>query len=336
MEFTSLRDLSLKKIRIEYGGGARFFAHLVSSANCPHLRKVHMATVRFPNFNAEMRLEADAHALSELWLEDISVVSLELRTPSLRVLLIDKVYHKVLKISAPGLEELTLFFRQGCSPRRGIEIDGDLPCVRILKLYMWSYHTPAAHYGDPIGTNAVNMLILSRCSSITCLDVTLDGPEKVFPEDVEIIKSRVPNLPHITSLTINVSMSFEWRNFGVGVANLLTRFTNLKRLSLHLPFPLYYCKYYGKGSGHLCNHSDHWIPHHEISMTHLHELELTGLTGTECELWLTKGMVTSATGLREVSIRFNTKCWQHRARWMPLSGCCLMKECGFPTATNIR
>ena len=60
--------------------------------------------------------------------------------------------------------------------------------------------------------------------------------DKVFEEDVDIIKSRVPHLPRITSLTVNVSLSFERHDFGAGVASLLTRFSNLRHLSLHLPY----------------------------------------------------------------------------------------------------
>jgi len=50
--------------------------------------------------------------------------------------------------------------------------------------------------------------------------------DKVFEEDVDIIKSRVPHLPRITSLTVNVSLSFERHDFGAGEHDL----------SLHLPY----------------------------------------------------------------------------------------------------
>jgi hypothetical protein len=53
---------------------------------------------------------------------------------------------------------------------------------------------------------------------------------------VNLIKDKVPHFPQIISLTVNVYKAFERHNFGIGVANLLTRFTNLRQLSLHLPF----------------------------------------------------------------------------------------------------
>ena len=58
-----------------------------------------------------------------------------------------------------------------------------------------------------------------------------------------------------------------------------------------------------------CDHPDHWASH-EISMTDLQEVELTGLTGTDCELWFMKAVLTSAGGLRKVAATFNPKCKQ--------------------------
>lgn len=53
-----------------------------------------------------------------------------------------------------------------------------------------------------------------------------------------MIKRRVPHLPQVTSLTINVSVMFvnKRHGFGASVASLLTRFNNLRHLSLNLPF----------------------------------------------------------------------------------------------------
>lgn len=49
-------------------------------------------------------------------------------------------------------------------------------------------------------------------------------------------------------------------------------------------------------------------------MAHLQELELTGLTGTECELWFMKVVLAGAKNLYKVAIRFNPKCWQHQGK----------------------
>ncbi|CAN6202433.1 unnamed protein product [Urochloa humidicola] len=231
-------------------------------------------------------------------------------------------------------------------------------------------------------------------SSLTCLEVTLEGP-KVREDHVDLIKDKIPHLPHITSLTVNVSEAFKRHNFGAGVANLLTRFTNLRDLSIHLPFfmelhgdldeglglecdhpdtsilqhgdldeglglecdhpdtsilqcddldeglslecdhpdtsvlqhddideglglerdrPNTYVLHHDDRDEELvleCDHPNHWISN-EISLDHLKEIELTGLTGTDCELWLMEVVLASAKRLRKVAISFNRECWQRQ------------------------
>jgi len=71
----------------------------------------------------------------------------------------------------------------------------------------------------------------------------------------------------------------------------------------------------GAGIGQLCDHPDHWtFSNNEISTAHLEEVELTGLTGTDCELWFMNTVLASARGLHRVDIGFNPKCWQHECR----------------------
>nr|TKW20094.1 hypothetical protein SEVIR_4G062900v2 [Setaria viridis] len=286
MKLASLTDLSLEGIKI-VKGGVHLLGRLVSSVSCPHLEKLRMSKL-WLDFNEEIRLEADV--LSELWVEHVNVMSLQLRTPHLKVLHIDSCHHKVLRVSALRLEELALFIPLGCT-LRSLEVDGDLPCVRNLKLCLWSHLPPDPPDGE--AENDAGMLLLKHCSSVTCLHITLDGRKSTY---VDLIKSRVPHLPHITSLIVNVSFMLERHDFGVGVASLLTRFNNLRRLSMHLP------SFLSLTIGH---------PMHEISMAHVQEVELTGLTGTDCELWFMKAMLASAAGLCKVAISFNPQCGQH-------------------------
>ncbi|CAL5051206.1 unnamed protein product [Urochloa decumbens] len=303
MRFASLKDLSLERIKIADRGGARLLARLVSSASCPLLRKLRMSKLRFPN-----RMRLDARVLSELWVEDVSVMSLELRTPSLRVLRMDECCHEVLSLSAPRLEEFALFFRLGCQPHR-LLFDGDLPRMASLNLCIWSHRGRTFHWGEH---NDGCVLLLKRCSALTCLEVTLDGPKvRVFEDHVDLIKDKVPHQPQITSLTVNVSEAFERHDFGAGVANLLTRFTNLRDLSLHLPFFIELHGDLDEGLGLECDHPDHWTSN-EISLAHLKEIELTGLTGTDCELWFMHVVLASAKRLCKVAISFNRECWQRQ------------------------
>ncbi|CAL5046170.1 unnamed protein product [Urochloa decumbens] len=173
MKFASVTDLSLERIEIADGSGARLLARLVSSASCPRLQKLRMNKLWFLDSSEELRLEANM--LSELWVEDVNVpMSLELKTPSLRIFHIDTCYscdnNGVLRVSAPRLEELA-FFQRGCPPGL-LEVDGDLSCMRSLKICLWS-HARVSGYGQ--AQNNVNMLLLKQCSSLTCLDVTLKG-----------------------------------------------------------------------------------------------------------------------------------------------------------------
>jgi hypothetical protein len=137
MKFATLTDLSLERIKIARGG-AHLLPRLVSSANCPRLQKLRMSKLRLPSSDEGMQLDADV--LSELWVEDVNVRSLELRTPSLRALHIDICCHELLRVSAPRLEELTFF--QLAHPPSRLVVDGDLAHVRSLKLYLMA-HRPS-------------------------------------------------------------------------------------------------------------------------------------------------------------------------------------------------
>jgi hypothetical protein len=176
MTFASLTNLSLERIRIA-AGGAALLGHLVSSATCPRLQKLRVRWIYLPAFHEEMAIEADV--LSELWMEDVRILmSLKLRTPRLRVLHIYKCFHVALRISAPRLEELAIIFQPACPPR-WLEIDGDLPCVRSLKICLWSHLSRFSGYRE--ADNDKNMLLLRQCSSLTCLQVFLRGAKVRLP-----------------------------------------------------------------------------------------------------------------------------------------------------------
>ncbi|CAN6179217.1 unnamed protein product [Urochloa humidicola] len=307
VKFASVTDLSLERIDIAGGDGAHLLGRLVSSASCPRLQKLRMYKIWFPDDSSteELRLESDV--LSELWVEEV-VVPLELKTPSLRIFHIDACYNGsndgVLRVSAPRLEELA-FIQLGYPPGL-LEVDGHLSRMRSLKIFLWS-HARVSGYGQ--AHNNINMLLIKQCSSLTCLDVTLKG-RKVSEKDVDMIGSRVPHLPQITSLVVNVSNFFERHDFGAGVASLLTRFGNLRHLGLHLPI---FDSMLSNRRGGLyvdCDHPDHWTSH-DISMAHLQEVEVTGLTGTDCELRFMKTVLASAKRLHKVDVSFYPEC-QHQ------------------------
>ncbi|KAF8698159.1 hypothetical protein HU200_035674 [Digitaria exilis] len=99
-----------------------------------------------------------------------------------------------------------------------------------------------------------------------------------------------------------------------GVASLLTRFSNLRHLSLHLPIILGQDDYYMPAGPDLpCDHPDHWRSK-DISMAYLLELELTGFTGTDCELWFMKSVLRTAKRVRKVVLSFNKSLRGHQVK----------------------
>ncbi|KAL6636655.1 hypothetical protein ACP70R_024227 [Stipagrostis hirtigluma subsp. patula] len=130
---------------------------------------------------------------------------------------------------------------------------------------------------------------------------------------VDLIKDKLPQLPHVTSLSVHVHVIWERHSFGDGVAGLLTRFNNLKYLRLQQDeFPGYikmddFCSNDNdrKKSYNVCDHPDDWKPN-DISLPHLEEAEFRGLTGTDCELRFLQSVLASTTGLQMVTINFNS------------------------------
>ncbi|WVZ87132.1 hypothetical protein U9M48_033824 [Paspalum notatum var. saurae] len=109
--FTSLVDLSLERIELA-AGSAPLLSRLVSSACCPRLQKLKLTKLKLGTLN-EIEVLIEAGALLELSCNEIkgdrwNDLSLELRTPSLRVLRMVHCYAQALRISAPRLEELVL------------------------------------------------------------------------------------------------------------------------------------------------------------------------------------------------------------------------------------
>ncbi|CAN6179223.1 unnamed protein product [Urochloa humidicola] len=172
LRFASLKDLSLQGIHIE-PGIAHLLGHLVSTASCPRLQKLHMSKIFFgTDYEEEMRIEAGV--LSELWMDDVGDLrSLKLLTPNLRVSHVNECSHEMLTISAPRLEELAISFQLG-HPSKSLEVNGGLPCVRSLKICLRSHYCVSSH--RQAEKNA-NVLLLKHCCSLTCLQVTLQGEE---------------------------------------------------------------------------------------------------------------------------------------------------------------
>ncbi|CAL4928068.1 unnamed protein product [Urochloa decumbens] len=147
-------------------------------------------------------------------------------------------------------------------------------------------------------------------SSATCLLVDLDIVPTRSDYYVDVIKDKIPQLPNATSLAVKIHAMCERHSIGDGVAGLLTRFKNLRYLSLQLdeyPGMTKRDDIYTKDAGDLafiCSHEDHWTSN-ELSLAKLCTAEFRGLTGTGCELRFLRFVLSSATDLEKVTIGFS-------------------------------
>ena len=153
--FASLTDLTLEGLQVA-GDDVVLLAGLASAACCPVLHKLHMG---FITLVGEQKLVLDAGELTELSLADVDGMgSLELTTPSLRVLRIDgcKELESLAASATPRLEKLA------CQRNHHLlSIDRELPSVSRLKVDLYAYS----------GYRSIKLL--QNCSSATCLSLEL-------------------------------------------------------------------------------------------------------------------------------------------------------------------
>ncbi|CAL5069961.1 unnamed protein product [Urochloa decumbens] len=173
--FTSLADLSLKSIDFPVGSG-HLLARLLSPACCPRLQKLQLTNLGLSSDGVnELLVESSTllvlELLSGVGMLSFEVAHLELKTPILQVLRIGEVGYdciRTLRICSPKLEEITFLEAQ---PNH-IDVDGELPCVRRLKIYLYS-HTLDEDYNDYYYNNNASIRLLRCCTSLTHLEVSL-------------------------------------------------------------------------------------------------------------------------------------------------------------------
>ncbi|CAN6250147.1 unnamed protein product [Urochloa humidicola] len=170
--FAALVELSLEKM--EFAGGNGLLSCLLSSACCSRLRKLNLRELSFTG-SEELLLHSET--LLELSMDLLYYCQFVicLRTPNLRVLRVKYSDLEVLTLSAPRLEDIKFF--HGSEPYSRIDIDGELPCVRSLKvrLHTYAYHDDYIQEGDDDDddTNGVAIRLLNCCMSTACLDVDI-------------------------------------------------------------------------------------------------------------------------------------------------------------------
>ncbi|CAN6308729.1 unnamed protein product [Urochloa humidicola] len=303
--FTTLTDLALECFEIA-GDSSHLLGRLLSSSCCPRLQKLRLWAIRFDRAGTK-ELVIESSTLVEVSMYDMDLMeSLELRTPNLLNLEAQSCRElRTVTVSAAGLKELT-FSRNHWR----VVIYGDVSCVWRLEINL-SSHAYVSPYHNDSSINDDGICLLKRCrSSATCLLVDLDIPSR-GDYYVDVIKDKIPQLPNVTSLAVKIHIMCERHSTGDGVAGLLTRFNNLRYLSLKLDeYPGGTKRaddIYGKDAGDLafiCSHDDHWTSN-EISLAKLCTAEFRGLTGTGCELRFLRFMLASATDLEKVTVGFS-------------------------------
>ncbi|CAO2036503.1 unnamed protein product [Urochloa humidicola] len=271
--FTSLNNLSLQSIKFPDGSG-HLLARFLSPACCPRLQKLQLRNLRFSSELNELLIESSTLLeLSCVGIYDFGLAQLELKTPILQVFCIGQGLYgctPTLRICSPKLEEISFSEYQ---PKH-IHVDGELSCVRRLKIQLYSH---ALDYDDYYNNDA-SIRLLRCCTSLTHLEVYLLITKEEGRVVSDVIKGRIPRLPHLISLNVHVdtleSNPLELHSFGVGLADILTQCNNLKHLRVH-------------------RFNDYV------------EVEFSGLIGTDCEGWLMQRVLIDAKQLQKVTLRFD-------------------------------
>ncbi|RLM73165.1 putative FBD-associated F-box protein [Panicum miliaceum] len=223
-------------------GGGHLLSRLVSSACCPRLRRLRLVWLELPGMEEESLLIHAGELLELSLLEIDDLRFLELRTSSLRVLQVNGCYGiEGLTVSAPRLEDLEFLVEYP------LHIDGDLSSVARLKIELCSH----AYLDDDKNDGSIRLL--ECCRLIRCLEVCLDVSKVCHlsthlidilqmrikgianirkKQDVDIIKSSIPQLPHVASLKIHVTQRDGPCSYGAGIARLLAQCNSIRYLNL--------------------------------------------------------------------------------------------------------
>ncbi|TVU15731.1 hypothetical protein EJB05_39269, partial [Eragrostis curvula] len=331
--FASLTDLTLELVVFAHGT-LHLLTRLLSSSCCPRLQKLRLRKIGL--LIARLQdLPIEASALLELSLEDIDDPGkLQLRTPSLRVLLVNNCsmealtlaapklrvlrvnncYMKALTLAAPKLERLVFLGNHSGS----VYVEDGLPGVRRLKVELRSHDVDQLRPKDFMEADLMDIdyyinddpriiinkeviRLLQCCTSLNCLNVSLRVPKM---GDRNLIEYRIPHLPLVASLVVRASLlELHLSLLEDSVESLLTKCSNLRHLRLHLEYSM--------------NTEDvstlrfsSWdrmqsLKSYKILLPHLEKVEIKGLAGTNRELMFTQFVLSSTTELQKATISFD-------------------------------
>nr|ABA99206.1 hypothetical protein LOC_Os12g33780 [Oryza sativa Japonica Group] len=245
--FRALTDFTLHHAVLDAGSGDDDLrlGHLLSSSCCPRLRRLslrHVAGV------ATLRLDAAA-TLEELRLVHLPDLQwLDVDAPGLRLLRVGGCSRlpysdsSAMAISAPRLEEFSC--ESLVDPER-LEFNGAAAVRRIKNLEIMSF-------GDA-DDNAAAVWLLKNCYAVDHLKVKLEIL-LAQQDDDDIIKD-VPQLPSVTSFTIEASSWFDGHAVGASIAKFIAKCNNIKYL--RIDFSGWYNLYCSE-PGCLCHQPEDW------------------------------------------------------------------------------
>ncbi|KAL6643645.1 hypothetical protein ACP70R_018411 [Stipagrostis hirtigluma subsp. patula] len=265
--FRALGDLLLGQVWIEPGSAdERNLSHLLSSSCCLQLRRLRLVHI---TGLAALRLGAAA-TLEELRLDHLGdMASLELDAPGLRELYVTECFMMVSKgataaISAPRLE--TLACDSMCHPDRLLQFDGAATVRRLEKIFLWSHVLPGRC------CNAGALWLLQHCTAADSLSLEMSSAME-GDDTEEMVRTSVPQLPSITSLTIDVNLG-RWHNFKAFIAELVTKCSRVEHLSIDIQCANNACL----KAQCSCKGKD---DDQKISMERLREAKITGFRGSK-------------------------------------------------------
>uniref|UniRef100_A0A0E0RI09 F-box domain-containing protein n=1 Tax=Oryza rufipogon TaxID=4529 RepID=A0A0E0RI09_ORYRU len=245
--FRALTDFTLHHAVLDAGSGDDDLrlGHLLSSSCCPRLRRLslrHVAGV------ATLRLDAAA-TLEELRLVHLPDLQwLDVDAPGLRLLRVGGCSRlpysdsSAMAISAARLEEFSC--ESLVDPER-LEFNGAAAVRRIKNLEIMSF-------GDA-DDNAAAVWLLKNCYAVDHLKVKLEIL-LAQQDDDDIIKD-VPQLPSVTSFTIEASSWFDGHAVGASIAKFIAKCNNIKYL--RIDFSGWYNLYCSE-PGCLCHQPEDW------------------------------------------------------------------------------
>uniref|UniRef100_A0A0D9W0R3 FBD domain-containing protein n=1 Tax=Leersia perrieri TaxID=77586 RepID=A0A0D9W0R3_9ORYZ len=248
--FRSLTDLFLSNLRVENGNGqllGRLLSPLIS--------------------DQPLELQLESSELLELTLEGIRkdcLISLEINAPRLRVLDMKRLYLDSLAISTPRLEEFKL---HGMTMMTRLNV-GDMPWVRTLnRISIWS----RGHYSHV--RNHIHFL--RCCKFLKFLEVKLMilSQGGVYKDGEVDLRKDIPQLPHVTSLSITICPIFPC-DLTTPVACLLKQCRFLKHLQVDMRL---LSQSYDRALESTGNQSQ--TSHDTISLEDLLEINIIGIRG---------------------------------------------------------